>query len=591
MSKEETTPGGLLSKVVRFVKNPTVNWTELDSVQDRESQYSKQMLKEMIERKRRNDFVRRREFDQLRKLRQREMLQGQRTEDPTARPSFFQSSMASPDDRAVTLKKIDEIEAQMSQQWWKSKQGADAPTQPGRLPMPEASTPESDSAHARAYAPTAPGSLPAPLQDDDSDGGLRGRKPAVQPLFAEDSVAGGGQPGAAGAPMHQDRGEEASFSLAGVAGTPAPVPELEEFVHEPDLEEAAIRFANGDHAGAESGLLDVLAQHQQDPPEEQLEIWMTLFDLYRATGQHERFETLAIDFAAQYSRSAPLWFSLPEQLGMAPPAPTAQAGAAPAAAVRRDFSWNAPPTLAVSSVAALQASLARAASPWTLSWARLTSIDEAAVPLLADQFTQWAERDGQLVFSGVEKLHALLEAKTQSGDRSNSPEWWRLRMAALRLMGQPDEFELVALDYCVTYEVSPPSWVSPRCGYSDNEGVSSGAAPLAEDSDFLASDLGELSAPAEAAAPTAQLSGHIDGDATPLLEPVQALLRPGVPFAIACDKLIRVDFAAAGSVLNWAAEQQAQGHVVLFQNLHRLVAVFFNVIGINEHARVLPRKN
>ena len=117
MSKEETTPG-LLSKVVRFVRNPTVNWTELDSLtDDRESQYSKQMLKEMIERKRRNDFVRRREFDQLRKLRRREALQGQRTEDPTARPSFFQSSMASPDERAVTLKKINEIEAQMSQQW------------------------------------------------------------------------------------------------------------------------------------------------------------------------------------------------------------------------------------------------------------------------------------------------------------------------------------------------------------------------------------------------------------------------------------------------------------------------------------------
>src|SRR3989344_1580135 len=97
MSKEETTPGGLLSKVVRLVKNPTVNWTELDSIQDdRESQYSKQMLKEMIERKRRNDFVRRREFDQLRKLRQREVLQGQRVEDAAGRPSFFQSSMASP---------------------------------------------------------------------------------------------------------------------------------------------------------------------------------------------------------------------------------------------------------------------------------------------------------------------------------------------------------------------------------------------------------------------------------------------------------------------------------------------------------------
>lgn len=579
MSKEEIPPGGLLSKVVRFVKNPTVNWAQLDSIQDdRESQYSKQMLKEMIERKRRNDFVRRREFDQLRKLRQREVLQGQRVEDAAGRPSFFQSSMTSPDERAVTLKKIDEIEAQMSQQWWKSKQGAEAPTPPVVIPASSTEEP-SQSAYARAYAPTAPGSLPTPLESEVA---------AVQPLFADDSMAIG-QFGGADAPMGTGGPGEASFSPE-VAEVLAPAFEPEEFVHEPDLEEAAIRFANGDQAGAESGLLDVLAQHQQDPPEQQLEIWMTLFDLYRATGQQDRFDTLAIDFAAQYSRSSPLWFSMPEQLGMAAalePAATTAAGLA-----RKDFSWNAPPTVTMSSVAALQASLARFASPWTLSWARLTDIDEAAVPLMADQFTRWADRDGQLVFSGVEKLNALLDAKAQSGDRSTSPEWWRLRMAALRLMGRADEFEMVALDYCVTYEVSPPSWVSPRCGYSDNEGGTSSSAPLAAESDFGPSDLGDMSVPALLdTGPVSQLSGHIDGDATPLLEPFQALLRPGVPFTIACDKLIRVDFAAAGSVLNWAAEQQSLGHIIQFQNLQRLVAIFFNVIGINEHARVGPRKN
>src|SRR3990167_1054585 len=120
---------------------------------------------------------------------------------------------------------------------------------------------------------------------------------------------------------------EASFSLAAdTAVTPAPASEPEEFVHEPDLEEAAIRFANGDHACAESGLLDVLAQHQQDAPDDQLEIWMTLFDLYRATGQHDRFDTLAIDFAAQYSRSAPLWFSMPNCSGMAHPTAAARPG-------------------------------------------------------------------------------------------------------------------------------------------------------------------------------------------------------------------------------------------------------------------------
>ena len=86
-----------------------------------ENDYARTELKAMIERKRRNDFVRKREFDMLRKLRRNEAVAGV---DLTARPSFFQSSMPSrPDDRASTLKKIDEIEAQMSQQWWKARGG------------------------------------------------------------------------------------------------------------------------------------------------------------------------------------------------------------------------------------------------------------------------------------------------------------------------------------------------------------------------------------------------------------------------------------------------------------------------------------
>src|SRR6476661_210107 len=120
MSKDDTRTG-LLSKVVNFVRSPGSGWSDAEQDSDRESSYSKQMLKEMIERKRRNDFVRKREFDMLRKMRRSEVLAGQ---DPGLRPSFFQSSMPSkPDDRATTLKKIDEIEAQMSMQWWKTKHG------------------------------------------------------------------------------------------------------------------------------------------------------------------------------------------------------------------------------------------------------------------------------------------------------------------------------------------------------------------------------------------------------------------------------------------------------------------------------------
>ena len=572
MSKEESSPGGLLSKVVRFVRNPTVNWTELDTLEsDRESQYSKQMLKEMIERKRRNDFVRKREFDQLRKLRQRDALVGQRVEDPVGRASFFQSSLTSPDDRAVTIKKIDEIEAQMSMQWWRGKQGGD--TAPLVPTLPAGLSPRNTgmAALSTAFAPTAPASMPLSLEP----------QAAAEPLFANDSMVIAGFGGATSpmlAPAEVEAHADAS-ALASPAARSVVAVEMEAFVHEPDLEEAAILFANADYAGASACLLDVVAQHRNSQGESPLEIWMTLFDLYRATGQQEGFDTLAIEFAACFGRSAPLWFSIPEQLGLASSTPAAEA-----AAVRRDFSWNAPSTIGVQSVAALQASLARAASPWMLVWSRLAVIEEAALPALAQEFNRWADQQVQLVFVGAERLQALLQAHTQSGDRGGSPEWWRLRMALLRCMGLGDEFELVALDYCVTYEVSPPAWQVPRCGYLDaaeGDGVSA---------DLLAAH--PPAAPDAAPAPAAVgLSGHIEGDADAFLQNLESLAKPGQPLVVPCDRLIRIDFSAAGSVLNWAAAQQAQKREVHFQNLHRVVAVFFNVVGINEHAWVIPRKN
>lgn len=568
MSKEESRSGGLLSKVVRFVRNPTVNWTDLDGIEaERESQYSKQALKEMMERKRRNDFVRRREFDYLRKLRKQDnTLVGQRNEDPGTRPSFFHSSLTSPDERAVTIQKIDAIEAQMSMQWWKGKpQGA-----AGQPPAAEAAPAPRTLGAPSAFAPTAPLSLPMPMEP----------LAAAQPLFPDDSMAMAGFGSGVAAGPDSDS-----------AGAPcAAVAEMEEFVHEPDLEEAAIRFANGDHAGAESGLLEVLAQHATDAPEQQLDIWMTLFDLYRATGQQDRFDTLALDFAARFSRSAPLWFSIPEQLGMAAEQPRDDVPL-----VRREFTWNAPASLTLQSVAALQASLARAASPWTLIWSRLATIEAPALGALADAFAHWAEQDGQMVFVGADVLHALLQTHTQSGERSSDPEWWRLRMAVLRMMGLPDDFEMVALDYCVTYEVSPPSWAAPRCSYSDASDAAA-AAPVAPPvADLLAkahwSDPTRPAGLEADAAAASTFTGHIEGDATAALDALAALAKPDEPLVVACDRLIRIDFSAAGSVLNWAAAQQAEGRKVQFHNLHRLVAVFFNVIGVSEHAWVVPRKN
>lgn len=60
---------------------------------------------------------------------------------------------------------------------------------------------------------------------------------------------------------------------------------------------------------------------------------------------------------------------------------------------------------------------------------------------------------------------------------------------------------------------------------------------------------------------------------------------------ISCRYLIRVDFSAAGSILNWVSAHQAAGRSIRFVNVPRLVATFFHVIGITEYAQVLTSEN
>ena len=621
-AKEEN--NGLLSKVVKFVRNPTTDWGDLGVQEsDRESIYSKQMLKEMIERKRRNDFVRKREFDMLRKMRRSEVMAGQ---DLTGRPSFFQSSMPSkPDDRATTLKKIDEIEAQMSMQWWKTKQG-DSPARAGsstnfamssQLPLDGAGDP-SGIAPPRftAYAKTTP-----QLLQRDDHGALTepaGLSPMLDWVAPTAPVAL--EPAPATSSMHLGKPQAPPVLTAVVTAAPAAlaqtaligaetgvsaltvaVPEVAELAHDPELEEASIRFANGDDDGAEAGLLEVLAPKGSRITHEGT--WLTLFDLYRATGKQERFETAAIDFAGRFARSAPQWISLPDLVG----GTSSPAAAAPGAPVA---DWTCPSTFGTQTLATLKLALAKAASPWRLSWVKLNTIDEAAAQGLTQLFTQWIAQPVKLRFIGADNLEKVLGNLTPSGDSAVNQAWWKLRMEALRVMHRPDEFELAALDYCVTYEVSPPSWDGARCDYRslradgtaapghslrgnslrgnlERDSISSGFSTGMGTSDGEPhSTGGSLHLPG---VPAASLEGQVLGDSTEVFDRLADGFTGAEAIVIACDRLIRVDFSAAGTLLNWVTARQAEGRRVQFVAVNRLVAEFFNVIGISEHARVTVR--
>ncbi|RUP25761.1 MAG: STAS domain-containing protein [Curvibacter sp.] len=623
MTKED--PSGLLSKVVRFVTSPTTNWGDLNQPEeDRDSAYNKQALKEMIERKRRNDFVRRREFDQLRKLRKREALNP--PVDP-ARPSFFQSSLASRiEDRAGTLKKIDEIEAQMSMQWWRAKQGQPPPGAAAAV-SPNAFAPTRPLGMESAAAPLAADGAPAPSPSVAP----AARKPKVAPSDAmplsmpSSTVStsmlrnlttqpGSLLPGAMSVATRWDATQPATHFPAfaptavqphGSAGpidfsaTQPVLPESLVFVHQPELEEAAIRYANGDFEAAESALLELLRQPaliRREP------LWMALFDLYRSTGQQDRFDSSAIDFAGIFGKSGPLWGHWSDEAGRSRQHSFDAADQAPG------FQWIAPPVLNTTVLSALQVALERAPSPWLLDWTRLSRIEPEAVEPLADMVGDWAGSRVRLRWQGMAVLDDLLRDQTPSGQAEVPQGWWRLRMESLRLLGRAEEFELVALDYCVTYELSPPSWQAPYCecllvsgdgsALEAQHQVGMGAPATASrfQTEFASTALvGEMSQMDSGMGAPSPISVALTGEVTTDVEGTLPVPLPGyqIPrvLVVDCSRLVRIDFLAAGSVLNWAAARQSEGTQVQFQHLNRLVAVFFNVIGINEHARVIPRQD
>lgn len=592
MATKDDRPG-LLSKVAMFVRNPTKDWSELDRQEpEQESGYDKQALKAMIERKRQNDFVRKREFDQLRKLRNRDPSA---TAAALARPSFFQTSIATdPDGRAITLKKIDEIEAQMSKQWWKGKHDAAAP-QPG-FPVAHPAAGDVDlpvsvgpttlpsgvaasqfgatqaselhssvpGAGASQYAPTQVGTLvpPPPMSSH-------------VPLQASAH-------GSLSRPAASDENPDLTFSTSKLFAI-----DVGDMATDPELEEAAIRFANGDDAGAENGLLNAL--RSLGATSEAYTAWAAaLMDLYRATHNRARFDWAVVELAHLWVDGVPGWSPLADpQQGMATTAAALFAASQSGRTVLMSGAaiWHSPADLTEASMETLREALSSHPMPWLLDWSALRRVDSPAMVLLGGLFGSLCDEAVALQFAGAHSLVQALRALTPSGDRSVPADWWAVRLNALRTMQMLDEFELAALDYCVTYEVSPPAWEPARCHYESAEtagaaySVSTSAdaatVPMGLDSVQLSSGL--------------ELRGEVLGDATQALAGLESAQLPGGRIVVSCKNLIRVDFSAAGSILNWVASRQAEGHLVQFQDVHRLVAAFFNVIGINEHARVVPR--
>jgi hypothetical protein len=581
-------------KVVRFVANPATDWTDLNSRQDdtRELDIEKSELKAMIERKRRNDFVRKREFDMLRRVRREGLSPEQlaslggssRLDDSEVR----QSENTAPRQFGVKAK-IDEIEQQMvgdaGFSTGRDRFSATARPPSSTRPAAPQASPASDGRLSLTpgfdRTPAAPaGSQPFPVMNlpsaaAPSPAQMSAGLPPMAPLS---SVSFNGQsPG-------DSSNEDSSF------GSPFAV-EVSEVVHDPELDEAVIAFANADFTQCKEALQRITQGHGARA--QHAETWLVLFDLYRATGEQQSFESLALEYAHQFGWSAPQWYSMPRQVADAQAEESASA-TGHAAGDTSEVGWVCPEQLDIEAVARLRSQTLQMPLPWVFDWHGLERVDAEAAVHLAKLFRGWSVQALEIRWVAGERLFAVLAEAAPSGVRDADPAFWLTRLEALRLANRVDQFDEAAIEYCVTYEVSPPSWEPTRCKvHVSSSSISTRTPPLSMVSEvstsfmesILAEDVGGAMGVAHV-----ELSGQLIGDIGPTLARLRSELNTAPIISVSCARLIRVDFIAAGDLLNWVLTKKTENRAVHFVETHRLVALFFGAMGINEHAKVQVRK-
>lgn len=348
------------------------------------------------------------------------------------------------------------------------------------------------------------------------------------------------------------------------------------------IDETAILFANGQHDAAEATLRagidgDYVGENRQSA-------WLMLFELVNQRGDPAAFEQLTMQYALRYENSPPAWIDYSDT--PAPPSPFAPTGGAAPAATAAAAADDAPlvvlpPVIDAQIVRALERlkALAGQHAVLKLDVSAATAIDLVGAELLLRVVNAFKRSNHELTLAGVDRLVAPLQKIVEAGRRDASDAAWMLLLEVLRLLGRQGDFEETGIQYCITFEVSPPSWEPPPPSLK----AGSATAPLP--------------APAPAAPPLPTVidpldwRGVIDKEGEPHFGRLVLEARNSRQLVVECRLLRRMAFSTATALLTLLMKLQAQGVRVDFNHVNPLIAALFHLLGLTAVAGVQMRRN
>lgn len=335
------------------------------------------------------------------------------------------------------------------------------------------------------------------------------------------------------------------------------------------IDETAILFSNGQCDEAEAVLRAGLRNN--DLGQGTRMAWHMLFELINQRGDKAGFEQLTMDYVMRFEHSPPAWVDYVDTPASRPVARAAQPAPSGAPSVHLPESIDAGIVMQLEQLRALTA--AHAAVQLDVSESR--NVDIAGADLLLRVLNAFKRGQRELTLVGASPFLQVLSRSVQSGRREPSDAVWMLLLEVQRMLGRQEQFEDTAIEYCITFEMSPPSWEPAPANLKVAAAPTSVAVAPAS--------VGEV-------APAFELRGVIEGEGEPQFGRLVAAARSQPQVAIDCSQLRRLAFSAGSAMLGMLRRMQQGGSTVELHNVNALVAALLHLLGVTLIISVQPRR-
>lgn len=333
------------------------------------------------------------------------------------------------------------------------------------------------------------------------------------------------------------------------------------------IDETAILFANGQADEAEAGLRLAISSDNVGPNVQTA--WHMLFELVNQSGDRAAFEQLTMDYVLRFENSPPGWIDYDGKAGTF--SRNADGTAESGAPVVR-----LPATIDANIVKPLETLKQHAATHAALSLdvSATRSIDLVGAELLLRVVNAFKRASHELTLIGLDPLCNALRAMVEPGRRDGIDAGWMLLLEVQRLLGKQHDFEETAIQYCITFEVSPPSWEPPppNLKVKAARNAPQAAAPVAENDPL-------------------KWRGVIEAEGEPYFGRVAVAAR-GLQgkLTVDCMQLQRMAFSAGSALLTLALKLQQQGVTLEFRNVNPLIGALLHLLGVTTVTTVLIRR-